>query len=150
MVEPARAASKIWLVLADVDGTLVNADKLLTPRAGAAVKALHAAGIAFAITSGRPPAAKPILGLARRPGRQLDVMAVIAAHPRAMHYNLAAVEADLALGHAHRWPTRPPPRRWGAPASCYASPHTALSLQCRPSDRSARTGVHILPTQFEE
>ena len=55
MVEPDRAASKISLVVADVDGTLVTADKVLTPRAGAAVKALHAAGIAFAITSGRPP-----------------------------------------------------------------------------------------------
>src|ERR1700722_6116279 len=54
MIEPARA-SKISLVLADVDGTLVTEDKVLTPRAGAAVKALHAAGIAFAITSGRPP-----------------------------------------------------------------------------------------------
>ena len=55
MVEPARAASKISLVLADVDGTLVTAEKVLTPRAGAAVKALQTAGIAFAITSGRPP-----------------------------------------------------------------------------------------------
>jgi Cof subfamily protein (haloacid dehalogenase superfamily) len=48
-------ASKISLVLADVDGTLVTEDKVLTPRAGAAVIALQAAGIAFAITSGRPP-----------------------------------------------------------------------------------------------
>jgi len=55
MKEPARAASKISLVLADVDGTLVTADKVLTPRAQAAVKALQAAGIAFAVTSGRPP-----------------------------------------------------------------------------------------------
>src|ERR1700691_3301228 len=55
MVVPARAASKISLVLADVDGTLVTAEKVLTPRAGAAVEALHAADIAFAITSGRPP-----------------------------------------------------------------------------------------------
>ena len=54
MVEPSRAA-KISLVLADVDGTLVTEDKVLTPRAAAAVKAVHAAGIAFAITSGRPP-----------------------------------------------------------------------------------------------
>ena len=51
MVEPARAASKISLVLADVGGTLVTAEKVLTPRAGAAVKALQTAGIAFAITS---------------------------------------------------------------------------------------------------
>ncbi len=49
------AASKTSLVLADVDGTLVTAEKVLTSRAVAAVEALHAAGIAFAITSGRPP-----------------------------------------------------------------------------------------------
>jgi Cof subfamily protein (haloacid dehalogenase superfamily) len=55
MTEQDHAASKISLVLADVDGTLVTADKVLTPRARAAVKALHGAGIAFAITSGRPP-----------------------------------------------------------------------------------------------
>jgi Cof subfamily protein (haloacid dehalogenase superfamily) len=55
MVEPARAASKISLVLADVDGTLVTSEKVLTPRAVAAVQALQAAGISFAITSGRPP-----------------------------------------------------------------------------------------------
>jgi Cof subfamily protein (haloacid dehalogenase superfamily) len=46
---------KISLVLADVDGTLVTEQKILTPRARDAVKALKAAGIRFAITSGRPP-----------------------------------------------------------------------------------------------
>ncbi len=46
---------KISLVLADVDGTLVTEDKVLTKRAQAAVERLHAAGIRFAITSGRPP-----------------------------------------------------------------------------------------------
>jgi Cof subfamily protein (haloacid dehalogenase superfamily) len=55
MVGPAQGGSKISLVLADVDGTLVTKDKILTPRAAAAVKALQTAGIAFAITSGRPP-----------------------------------------------------------------------------------------------
>jgi Cof subfamily protein (haloacid dehalogenase superfamily) len=55
MTEHARVASKISLVLADVDGTLVTAEKVLTSRAEAAVKALQTAGIAFAITSGRPP-----------------------------------------------------------------------------------------------
>lgn len=55
MTDPARAASAISLVLADVDGTLVTAEKVLTPRAEAAVKALRVAGIDFAITSGRPP-----------------------------------------------------------------------------------------------
>jgi Cof subfamily protein (haloacid dehalogenase superfamily) len=45
----------IRLLIADVDGTLLTQQKLLTPRAIAAVEKLHEAGIAFAITSGRPP-----------------------------------------------------------------------------------------------
>jgi Cof subfamily protein (haloacid dehalogenase superfamily) len=45
----------IRLVLADVDGTLVTHEKLLTERARAAVRALRDRGILFAITSGRPP-----------------------------------------------------------------------------------------------
>jgi hypothetical protein len=55
MVAAARPQSSISLVLADVDGTLVTAEKVLTERAKAAVRALHAADIQFAITSGRPP-----------------------------------------------------------------------------------------------
>src|ERR1700739_952769 len=46
---------KIALVLADVDGTLVTEDKILTKRARDAVGALQDKGIRFAITSGRPP-----------------------------------------------------------------------------------------------
>jgi Cof subfamily protein (haloacid dehalogenase superfamily) len=46
---------KISLVLADVDGTLVTEQKVLTERAQAAVRGLGQAGIRFAITSGRPP-----------------------------------------------------------------------------------------------
>jgi Cof subfamily protein (haloacid dehalogenase superfamily) len=45
----------IRLMLADVDGTLVTQEKVLTDRAIAAVHSLHDAGIRFAITSGRPP-----------------------------------------------------------------------------------------------
>jgi Cof subfamily protein (haloacid dehalogenase superfamily) len=45
----------IRLLLADVDGTLVTQDKLLTEAAKAAARALHDAGIVLAITSGRPP-----------------------------------------------------------------------------------------------
>jgi Cof subfamily protein (haloacid dehalogenase superfamily) len=41
--------------VADVDGTLLTPDKVLTPRARAAVHAVIDAGIAFTITSGRPP-----------------------------------------------------------------------------------------------
>jgi Cof subfamily protein (haloacid dehalogenase superfamily) len=47
--------SRISLVLTDVDGTLVNHDKVLTESAQAAVNALQQKGIRFAITSGRPP-----------------------------------------------------------------------------------------------
>jgi Cof subfamily protein (haloacid dehalogenase superfamily) len=46
---------KISLLLADVDGTLLTDQKVLTERAKAAVRSLHRADIRFAITSGRPP-----------------------------------------------------------------------------------------------
>src|SRR6516165_5229537 len=49
------APAPIRLFLADVDGTLVTQDKVLTDRAVAAVAKLRQAGILFAITSGRPP-----------------------------------------------------------------------------------------------
>jgi Cof subfamily protein (haloacid dehalogenase superfamily) len=45
----------ISAVLADVDGTLVTKDKVLTERARGAVQRLRERGIAFTITSGRPP-----------------------------------------------------------------------------------------------
>jgi Cof subfamily protein (haloacid dehalogenase superfamily) len=45
----------IRLLLADVDGTLVTREKLLTEWAREAVRRLRHAGIHFAITSGRPP-----------------------------------------------------------------------------------------------
>jgi hypothetical protein len=51
MVEPARAASKISLFLADAGGALVTAERVLTPRAGTVVGALQTAGLAFPITS---------------------------------------------------------------------------------------------------
>jgi Cof subfamily protein (haloacid dehalogenase superfamily) len=45
----------VKLVIADVDGTLVTHDKVLTPRAIQSVFKLREAGIQFAVTSGRPP-----------------------------------------------------------------------------------------------
>jgi Cof subfamily protein (haloacid dehalogenase superfamily) len=48
-------AKPIRLLLADVDGTLVDHNKELTARTIAAVKLLKEAGILFAVTSGRPP-----------------------------------------------------------------------------------------------
>ncbi|MGA3211167.1 MAG: Cof-type HAD-IIB family hydrolase [Terriglobales bacterium] len=46
----------ICLVVSDVDGTLVTPDRSLTPRAREAVAKIKAAGIAFTISSSRPPA----------------------------------------------------------------------------------------------
>ncbi|GAA6614745.1 Cof-type HAD-IIB family hydrolase [Scytonema sp. NUACC26] len=56
-MNPIRSpkSSKISLLLADVDGTLVTKEKILTDRARAAVHKLWDAGIRFTITSGRPP-----------------------------------------------------------------------------------------------
>ena len=47
--------SRFSLVVTDVDGTLVTHDKVLTPRAIAAVRRLHEAGVGFSICSSRPP-----------------------------------------------------------------------------------------------
>jgi Cof subfamily protein (haloacid dehalogenase superfamily) len=49
------SATRIRLLLADVDGTLVTQDKVLTERAVEAVRHLHDAGVLLAVTSGRPP-----------------------------------------------------------------------------------------------
>ena len=49
------ADPEVRLLLADVDGTLVTNDKVLTDRAVGAVHSLYSAGIRFAVTSGRPP-----------------------------------------------------------------------------------------------
>lgn len=45
----------IRLLISDVDGTLVNHDKIITEAARAAVADLRAAGVGFTITSARPP-----------------------------------------------------------------------------------------------
>jgi Cof subfamily protein (haloacid dehalogenase superfamily) len=51
----AQQGKPVKLVIADVDGTLVTQEKVLTPRAVEAVFKLRAAGVQFAVTSGRPP-----------------------------------------------------------------------------------------------
>jgi len=55
MEHDATKTSGIRLMLADVDGTLVTQEKVLTDKAIAAVRSLGEAGVLFAITSGRPP-----------------------------------------------------------------------------------------------
>jgi Cof subfamily protein (haloacid dehalogenase superfamily) len=51
----ANPQKPVRLVIADVDGTLVTQEKILTQRAIQSVMALRVAGIKFAVTSGRPP-----------------------------------------------------------------------------------------------
>ena len=50
-----RPAKPIRMVIADVDGTLLTQEKVLTKRAADAVSHLREAGIQFTVTSGRPP-----------------------------------------------------------------------------------------------
>src|SRR5262245_22136413 len=49
------SAKAIRMVIADVDGTLVTKEKVLTRRAAEAVLRLGESGIQFSVTSGRPP-----------------------------------------------------------------------------------------------
>jgi Cof subfamily protein (haloacid dehalogenase superfamily) len=52
---------RIRLLIADIDGTLVTREKLLTPRSVQAVQRLMDAGILFGVTTGRPPAGTRML-----------------------------------------------------------------------------------------
>jgi Cof subfamily protein (haloacid dehalogenase superfamily) len=76
----------IRLVLADVDGTLVQSDKSLSERSIAAVRDLHGAGIRFAVTSGRPPRGMSMLV------EPLDLSSPIAAFNGGL-----IVEPDLSV-----------------------------------------------------
>jgi len=55
--EMSRQPGHIRMVIADVDGTLVTQEKVLTKRAGRGCAAPARSRIQFAITSGRPPRA---------------------------------------------------------------------------------------------
>src|SRR5271170_1927345 len=57
----ARPTQPIKMVIADVDGTLVTQEKILTKRAADSVLRLHDSGILFSITSGRPPLGMALL-----------------------------------------------------------------------------------------
>lgn len=78
--------SNIRLVIADVDGTLVTQDKALTSRAIDAVKRLRGAGIAFSITSGRPPL-----------GMQMFIDALALDEPFAAFNGGVVVRPDLSV-----------------------------------------------------
>jgi hydroxymethylpyrimidine pyrophosphatase-like HAD family hydrolase len=76
----------IRLVLSDVDGTLVQSDKSLSERSIAAAQELRTAGIAFAVTSGRPPRGMSMLV------EPLDLTSPIAAFNGGL-----IVEPDLSV-----------------------------------------------------
>src|SRR5678815_3597246 len=85
--------SGVRLVVADVDGTLVTPDKVLTPRALAAVRTVLEAGIAFTITSGRPPLGmKPLID-------ELQLVAPITAFNGGL-----VVKPDLSVIREHLVP----------------------------------------------
>jgi Cof subfamily protein (haloacid dehalogenase superfamily) len=50
-----KPAQRVALVLSDIDGTLLDNSKILTPGAPAAVQRLYRAGIRFTLASARPP-----------------------------------------------------------------------------------------------
>lgn len=49
------ASPSIAALLADVDGTVVTKEKVITDRAKQAVRQMRERGLIFTITSGRPP-----------------------------------------------------------------------------------------------
>jgi Cof subfamily protein (haloacid dehalogenase superfamily) len=102
-----KRPGKISLLLADVDGTLVTHDKVLTDRAQDAVRRMRDARIRFAITSGRPPRGMAMLieplhldtpiagfngGLFVRP--DLSII-----EKRTLPPDVAALTIDLILSH---------------------------------------------------
>lgn len=88
-------AEPIRLVVSDIDGTLVNHAKVLTPRARAAIAALGERGIGFTVTTARPPVGlRPIfelLGLAV-PAAAINGGAVVDADLRIIEEKLLAPE----------------------------------------------------------
>ncbi len=88
----------IRLVVSDIDGTLVNKAKVLTPRAKTAVEAMKAAGIGFTVTSARPP-----VGL-RHIIELLDLRVPAAAVNGGVLVNpdLSILEEKLVVPHAAR------------------------------------------------
>jgi Cof subfamily protein (haloacid dehalogenase superfamily) len=81
----------IRLLISDVDGTIVTPDKTLTERARAAVRRLADAGIAFTLTSSRPP------GGLRSLVEALDVTAPLAPFNGGL-----IVRPDLSVITEHR------------------------------------------------
>src|SRR5947209_462835 len=80
----------VRLVIADVDGTLVTQEKVLTARAIEAASRLHEAGVLFAITTGRPPK-----------GAKMVIDALNLSQPTAAFNGGVVVNADLSIADSH-------------------------------------------------
>jgi Cof subfamily protein (haloacid dehalogenase superfamily) len=89
----AEGPGDVRLVVADVDGTLLTPDKVLTPRARASVHAVVNAGIAFTITSGRPPS-----------GMKMLIEALSLEHPISAFNGGLVVRPDLSIMRERRIP----------------------------------------------
>ena len=83
----------VRLVVADVDGTLLTPNKVLTPRARAAVQSVIEAGIPFTITSGPPPL-----------GMKLLIEALSLKHPISAFNGGLFVRPDLSVMCARHIP----------------------------------------------
>jgi Cof subfamily protein (haloacid dehalogenase superfamily) len=98
---------RIGFLLADVDGTLLTRDKVLTARARDAVHRLRRAGIRFAITSGRPPRGMAMLTeplaldtpIAGFNGGQFVRPDLTIIEERRLPQNVAAAAIDLIVAH---------------------------------------------------
>ena len=98
---PRGQSPPIRLFLADVDGTLVTQDKVLTDDAVAAVHRLRDAGVLFAITSGRPP-------------RGMEML----IEPLALDTPIAAFNGGLVVDARCRCSSSTPcPRTWCSPVA---------------------------------
>ena len=98
---------RIGFLLADVDGTLLTHDKVLTERARHAVQRLRRAGIRFAITSGRPPRGMAMLieplaldaPIAGFNGGQFVHPDLSILEERRLPKDIAAAAIDLIVAH---------------------------------------------------
>lgn len=89
-------ANRVQLVIADVDGTLVTQDKVLTEGARSSVRKMIAAGIAFTITSGRPPL-----------GMKMLIEPLALKDPIAAFNGGVIVRPDLSVVRQHLLPQGP-------------------------------------------
>jgi len=92
----SRSLPQIRLVVSDVDGTLVNNEKVLTARARDAVGRVLEAGIAFTIVSARPPRGMKML---------IDTLGL--RHPVAAFNGGMLVEPDLTILEERLIPEEP-------------------------------------------